>query len=290
MYKLIAMDLDGTLLNSYGEVTEKNKKAIKKAIEKNIEVVLASGRMPEAILPIAKEVSATNYLISGNGAEIYDINKNEIIYNNYLSKKKVLEIIDICEKNSMFYNIYTNNFALTKSLNYNILFYHNENKNKPEDKRIKINIVDNMYNYIKNYQGDDILKITICDSDELIFKSIMNKLKTLRDIDVLEVAHMSRKIIKHGTEEIEIAYYYTEITNKNVNKWSALEKLIEKLNIKKEEVLAIGDNINDKEMVENAGMGIVTGNASPDMKKISNKVVATNDESGVAQAIEEFVF
>ena len=49
----------------------------------------------------------------------------------------------------MFYNIYTNNFALTKSLNYNILFYHNENKNKPEDKRIKINIVDNMYNYIK---------------------------------------------------------------------------------------------------------------------------------------------
>lgn len=290
MYKLIAMDLDGTLLNSYGEVTEKNKKAIKKAIEKNIEVVLASGRMPEAILPIAKEVSATNYLISGNGAEIYDINKNEIIYNNYLSKKKVLEIIDICEKNSMFYNIYTNKFALTKSLNYNILFYHNENKNKPEDKRIKINIVDNMYNYIKNYQGDDILKITICDSDELIFKSIMNKLKTLRDIDVLEVAHMSRKIIKHGTEEIEIAYYYTEITNKNVNKWSALEKLIEKLNIKKEEVLAIGDNINDKEMVENAGMGIVTGNASPDMKKISNKVVATNDESGVAQAIEEFAF
>ena len=102
MYKLIAMDLDGTLLNSYGEVTEKNKKAIKKAIEKNIEVVLASGRMPEAILPIAKEVSATNYLISGNGAEIYDINKNEIIYNNYLSKKKVLEISDICEKNSKF--------------------------------------------------------------------------------------------------------------------------------------------------------------------------------------------
>lgn len=288
MYKLITIDIDGTLLNSYGEVTEKNKQAIKKAIEeKNIEVVLTSGRMPEAIMPIAKEVNATNYLISGNGAAIYDINKNKIIYNNYMSKKKTLEIVDICEKNSMFYNIYTNNFILTKSLNYNILFYHNENKKNPEDKRIKINVIDDMYDYIKKYQGDDILKITICDSNELIFRSIMNKLKTIRDIDVLEVAHMSRKIIKHGTEEIEISYFYTEITNQNVNKWSAIEKLIEKLKIKKEEVLAIGDNINDKEMIENAGMGIVTGNSSPEMKKIADEVVASNDESGVAQAIEE---
>lgn len=290
MYKLITIDIDGTLLNSYGEVTEKNKQAIKKAIEeKNIEVVLTSGRMPEAIMPIAKEVNATNYLISGNGAAIYDINKNKIIYNNYMSKKKTLEIVDICEKNSMFYNIYTNNFILTKSLNYNILFYHNENKKNPEDKRIKINVIDDMYDYINKYQGEDILKITICDSNELIFRSILNKLKTIRDIDVLEVAHMSRKIIKHGTEEIEISYFYTEITNQNVNKWSAIEKLIEKLEIKKEEVLAIGDNINDKEMIENAGMGIVTGNSSPEMKKIANEVVASNDESGVAQAIEEHI-
>lgn len=117
----------------------------------------------------------------------------------------------------------------------------------------------------------------------------MNKLKTIRDIDVLEVAHMSRKIIKHGTEEIEISYFYTEITNQNVNKWSAIEKLIEKLKIKKGEVLAIGDNINDKEMIENAGVGIVTGNSSPEMKKIADEVVASNDESGVAQAIEEHI-
>ncbi len=289
MYKLITIDIDGTLLNSYGEVTKRNKEAIKKALEKNVEVVLASGRMPEAIMPIARETNATNYLISGNGAAIYDIKRQETIYNNYMSKKKALEIIDICEKNSMFYNIYTNNFILTKSLNYNILFYYNENKKNPEDKRIKINVIDNMYDYIKKYQGEDILKITICDSDELIFKSIMNKLKTIRDIDVLEVAHMSRKIINHGTEEIEISYFYTEITNKNVNKWSAIEQLIERLGIKKEEVLAIGDNINDKEMIENAGMGIATGNSSPEIKKIAKKVVATNDESGVAQAIEEYI-
>ena len=289
MYKLIAIDIDGTLLNSYGEVSQRNKQAIQNAINKNIDVILTSGRMPKAILPIANEINSNKYLISGNGAAIYDIQKEKILYNNYLSKSKTLEIIDFCEKNSMFYTIYTNNAILTKSLNYNILFYNNENKKKSEDKKIKINVINNLKDYIINYQGDDFLKFTICDSDQMIFKSIINKLKTIKDIDVLEVAHMSRKIIKHGTDDFEISYFYTEITNNNVNKWSAIEELIKILNISKEEVLTIGDNINDKEMIENAGLGIVTGNSSPYMQKIADKVVASNDESGVAEAIEKFI-
>lgn len=285
MYKLIAIDIDGTLLNSYGDITEKNKEAINMALQKNIEVVVTSGRMPKAIIPIANEVNANNYIISGNGASIYDIQKNETIYNNYMSKKKLLEIIDICEKNSMFYNVYTNNVILTKSLNYNILYYHNENKKHPQDKKIKINILDNIYEYIKSYEGNDFLKITICDNDETIFKSMLNKLKEIKNVDILEVAHMSRKIIKHGSEEIEISYFYTEVTNENVNKWRAIQELIKRLNIKEEEVMTIGDNVNDKEMIINAGIGIVTANSSPEMKKIAKEVVASNDESGVAEAI-----
>lgn len=289
MFKLITIDIDGTLLNSYGEVTDRNKQAIQKALDKNIEVVLTSGRMPKAILPIASEINSNKYLISGNGAAIYDIQNDEIIYNNYMSKKKVLEIIDICEKNSMFYNIYTNNSILTKTLNYNILYYHNENKKNPEDKRIKINVISDLREYVKKYQGDDFLKFTICDNDKMVFKSIINKLKTVRDIDVLEVSHMSKKIIKHGTEDFEISYFYTEISNENVNKWSAIEELTKILNITKEEVLAIGDNINDKEMIENAGVGVVTGNSSPLMKEIADEVVASNNESGVAEAIEKYI-
>lgn len=289
MYKLIAIDIDGTLLNSNGEVTDRNKQAIQRVLEKNIDVILASGRMPKAILPIANEINSNKYLISGNGASIYDIQKDKIIYNNYMNKRKVLEIIDICEKNSMFYNIYTNDSVLTKSLNYNILFYHNENKKRAEDKKININIINDMYSYINNYNGEDFLKITICDSDKMIFNRIINRLKNLRDIDILEIEHMSKKIIKHGTEEIEISYFYTEITNQNVNKWSAIEELIKILKITKEEVIAIGDNINDKQMIENAGMGIVTGNSSPAMKQIADYIVSTNDESGVAEAIEKYI-
>jgi len=289
MIKLIAIDIDGTLLNSYGEVTLKNKEMIQEALNKNIDVVLASGRMPKAIVPIANEINSNKYLISGNGAAIYDIQKDEIIYNNYMTKKKVLEIIEMCEKNSMFYSIYTTNIILTKALNYNILFYHNENKKHPENKKIKINVVNDLYNYIKDYSGDDILKFTICDNDELIFKGMINKLKTISNVDVLEVKHMSRKIIQHGSEDVEISYFYTEITNKNVNKWTAIEELIKLLNIGKDEILAIGDNINDKEMIENAKIGVVTGNSSPEMKETADAVVSTNDESGVAEAIEKYV-
>ena len=263
----------------------KNKEAIELALKKNIEVVLTSGRMPKAILPIANEIKADKYIISGNGATIYDVQNDKIIYNSYLTKKKVLEIIDICEKNSMFYNVYTNDVILTKSLSYNILFYHNENKRNPEDKKIKINIVDDIYKYVEEYGKEDFLKVTICDNDKFVFRSIMNKMKNIKNVDVLEVAHMSRKIIRHGSEEHEIAYYYTEITNKNVNKWTALKELLQLLGIKKEELITIGDNVNDKEMIENAGLGIVTGNASPEMKKIADETVASNNEDGVAEAI-----
>lgn len=289
MYKLIAIDIDGTLLNSYGEVSDENKQAINMAIQKNVEVVLTSGRMPKAILPIANEINANKYIISGNGALVYDIQKDEVIYNNYMSKEKVLEIINLCEKNNMFYNLYTNDVIITKTLNYNVLYYNNENKKNAEDKKININIVDNVYKYVQEYENNDFLKFTICDNDEIIFRSVVNKLKKIKDVDVLEVSHMSKKIINYGSEEHEISYFYTEISNKNVNKWAALKKLIEKLGIQEQEVLAIGDNINDRDMIIKAGVGIATGNSSPKVQEIADETVASNDENGVSQAIYKYI-
>ena len=76
---------------------------------------------------------------------------------------------------------------------------------------------------------------------------------------MLDVAHMSRKVIKQGTEEFSIEYYYTEISSKDVDKWNAIEFLMEKMQISKEEVMAIGDNMNDKKMIENAGLRCCNG-------------------------------
>jgi hypothetical protein len=287
MYKLIVVDLDGTLLNSYGEVSEENKKAIKRAINNGIEVVIASGRMLSAIKSIAQEIGATKYIIAGNGTILYENEK--ILYEKFLNKEQVLKIIKICEENSIYYNIYTENEVIAKNLNYNVLYYNYENTKKIEDKQTKINIVENIYEYIKN-NNINVAKITICDENKSIFNRIINKLSLINEIDVLEVEHMSRKKIKSGTEEINIEYYYTEILSKNVNKWTAIQKLIEHLGIQKEEVATIGDNVNDKIMIENSGLGIAVGKSWLEMKKIGDAFVADNNSNGVAEAINRYIY
>jgi len=287
MYKLIAIDLDGTLLNSYGTVSEKNKIALQKAKEKGVEIVLASGRSTTSVKNIANDLEVCQYIICGNGSLVYDLKKDEIIYDKFIEKKKVLQIINVCEQNSIYYNIYTENMVIAKTLNNNVLFYHQENASKPDSKKTKINLVQNIYEYVEKLENQNILKITISDSDSIIFNGIIRKLREIKDIDVLDVSHMSRKIIKSGTEEVSIQYYYTEITSKNVDKWYTIEYLMNQLNIRKEEVMTIGDNVNDKIMLENAGCGVAMGNSAPYIKDIADIVVVDNNQDGVAEAIEQ---
>lgn len=289
MYKLVAIDLDGTLLNSYGEVSENTKKEIKKAIENGVEVVLASGRPISSVEDLANELQANHYLISGNGAIVYDMHKKEVVYDKFLSKEQVLNIVKICEENSIYYNIYTENEVLTKSLNYNTLFYYSENTHKQEEKRTNINILTDVYDYILKSNNQKYLKVTVCDQSQIVFASIIKKLRTINDIDVLDVAHMSKKIIKSGTEEVLVEYCYTEITNKNVNKWTALEYIMKEKNIDRSEVVAIGDNINDKEMIEKAGLGVAMGNSTPVIKEVANVEVGTNNEEGVRETFQKYI-
>ena len=285
MYKLVAIDLDGTMLNQYGVITQKTKETIQKVQEKGIEVVIASGRPIDSIKTIAKETNIKNYFIAGNGSILYDIKNNQILYENLLKKSKVLDIIKICEENSIYYSIYTDKEMLAKSFGYNVLFYNKENLNKNEENKTHINIVNDIYNYILE-RNERVIKISICDKHQSVFNSIMRKLKEISDIEVLEVAHMSRKIIKQGTEDFCLEYFYTEISAKNVDKWNSLEILAEKMNVKKEEIVAIGDNINDKKMIENAGIGIAMKNSTPVVTNIADFITQSNDEDGVAQALE----
>ena len=239
MYKLIAVDLDGTLLNKYGIVTENTKQTIKNTIKKGTDVIIASGRPIDSIKTLAKEIESENYFIAGNGSLIYDIKKDEIIYEKFLNKQKVLEIAKICEENSISYNIYTEETIISKQLKYNVLYYYKENLKKEEKNKTSITIVEDIIEYIKNSHTNKYLKITICDETKSIFNSVIRKLKKVSDIDILDVSHMSRKVIKQGTEDVNIEYFYTEISLKDVDKWTAIEYLINKINIKKEEVIAI---------------------------------------------------
>lgn len=288
MYQLIAIDLDGTLLNSYGVVTERTKQTIKKCVDKGIEIVLASGRPNDSIEAIAKEIGANHYFIAGNGALVYDMKKNEVIYEKYMSKEKVLEVIKLCEQNSISYNVYTDKTILATALKYNVLYYHKENLKKEESKKTHINIVENMYTYVKEMKEEKFLKITICDENNSIFNSIIRKVRQIEGVEVLDVSHMSRKMIRQGTEEIPIEYYYTEISLQEVDKYNALQFLQKKLNIKNEETMAIGDNMNDKKMIEKAGMGVAMKESCPNIIKIADYVTEGNNEDGVAKALEKF--
>ncbi len=289
MYKFVAIDLDGTMLNHYGEISQKTKETVKDCIEKGVEIVLASGRPIDSIKTIAESLGITGYFIAGNGALIYDMQKDEMIYENYIKKEKVLEIIKICEENSIAYNVYTDRVILTKNLKFNVLYYYKENLKKEENKQTNISIVENMYEYVENMKDNKFLKITICDQNDTIFHSIIKKIKEISGVEVLDIAHMSKKIIKQGTEEIPVEYFYTEISANDVDKWNAIEFLIKKLQVKKEEVMAIGDNMNDKKMLENAGMGIAMKGSTPEILNIAKDITETNDNDGVAIALEKYV-
>ena len=281
MYKLVAIDLDGTMLNQYGIITEKTKKAISKAQEKGVEVMIASGRAITSVKRFSKEINSNKYFISGNGAITYDIKNNKILYENILSKTKALKIIKICEENSIYYNVYTENGIIAKNLSYNTLYYYKDNLTKPDENRTHINIVENVYDYFEQRE-EKILKIMICDEHKTVFNSIVRKLKELSEIEVLEVSHMSRKIIKQVTDEIALEYFYTEVSAKDVDKWNALEEIIGLMNISKEEVVTIGDNANDLKMITNAGLGVAMGESAPYVKQSADIIAPTNDEDGVA--------
>lgn len=289
MYKLIAIDLDGTLLNSKGIISDKNKEAIKKAQEKGIEVILASGRSKDSVRNFATEINSNKYLIAGNGALTYNIQKNKDVCDKSIKKKDILEILKICEENSIFYSLHTKYTILTKSLKYSQLVFYSENLTKPENKRTSINVIPNLYEYIQNSNVETYLKVTIQDADRSIFNNIIKKLKQVKNVDVIEVEHSTKKIIKINDEETTLQYYYTEITRKNTNKWTALKAISRRMGIRRKDIMTIGDNINDKEMIENAGCGVVMGNSALASKNIGDLIVSDHNSDGVAEAIEKVI-
>ena len=290
MYKLVAIDLDGTMLNTYGEITESTKRILKETMKKGCEVVIASGRTIDSIQAISDEIGTEKYMIAGNGSIVYDISKKNIIYEKYIPKSKALNIIKICEDNSITYSVYTNKTIIANSLKYNILYYYKQNLKKEPNKKTSITLVENIYDYVKNIEDEKVMKIFICDSTESIFNAILRKIGELEDIEILDVSHMSRKVISNGSEEVPIEYFYTEITEKNVDKWYAIEFLINKLHIDKTEVIAIGDNVNDRKMIKHAGLGIAMKNSTPKITEIADYVTDfDNNNDGAARAIEKFL-
>lgn len=289
MYKLVAIDLDGTMLNTKGIVTQKTKEAIKKAIEKGTEIIIASGRNINSIRTIASEIGLKKYCISGNGAAIYDLQNDQIIYKKYMLKNEVLKAIKVCEENNIYYTLYTDECIFAKQINYNTLAYYSRNIKLPENKRTPIVLVNDIYEFVEENEEENFIKIMICEEDEQKLLKAIESLKEIGNVTILETSYTIKKIeLKDGIER-NMEYYYSEILNQDSDKWNAIEFLMNELNVKKEEVVAIGDNTNDFKMLENAGLGISLEGSHPKAIEKADEIVQCNDADGVAEAIEKYV-
>ncbi len=271
MYKLVAIDLDGTLLNSDKEISSRNAKAISLAIEKGVKIVICSGRVYSGARLYAKQVGAVDPIIACNGAIISESIDGKVIYSNNLSTEACLKIIDICHKNNIYYHVYAEDTMLTEKLGFTSLKYFEKNKTLPIKDRVKIEVVGDMVTKIKSLQGK-VLKLVIVNDDLELLKRTRNEMEQIASVDVMSSN-----------------YDNFEVVNKGVNKGVALKKLSVLLDIPPEEMIAIGDNENDISMLDYAGLGIAMENGEDCAKDAAQYITASNDESGVAQAIEKFV-
>lgn len=264
--KLIALDIDGTILNSHQQLLEEVKTTLQQKRKEGVRIVLCTGRPEMGVMPLLQEIGLTtedDYIITFNGAIVQNVATKEVLIEHTLS-------IDD------FYR-----FAyLSQKLNIHM---HTEDK-------------DHLYTFNR-----DISEYTVYESSltkmPLHYRAINEmpmdmEISKMMFIDTPEkLNHAIQHIPSHYFDEYELVHsmpFFFEILNKKATKGNALKDLAEKLNIKQEEVMAIGDQMNDKSMIEYAGQGIAMGNAVEAIKNIAQHVTKTNDEAGVAYAIKKW--
>ncbi len=288
MYKLISIDIDGTLLNSRGEISERTKDVVRRVASNGVEVVLTSGRVSESVGQIARMLNASKYIICDNGALIYDNDKKEIVNATYIGRDTVLNLVKTCLENDIYYMVFTTKRIIVKDLKHMALAFYKKRHNLNEATSGMAEIQFGGIEIVEKCE-EPFTRIVVCDQDRIIYNSIVNKLKMFDDIELMAVPHVSTKRIKEDDREIFLTYSYAELLAKGTNKWTAIMKLAEILGIRPSEVMAIGDNFNDIEMIKNAALGVAVNNGSPTAKEVADVIAPSNDQDGVAIALENYV-
>ena len=270
-YRMIVTDMDGTVLGTDHKITKDNKIALKKAEDKGIKIVFATGRFHESAKVHIDFLEEKMPIISSNGSIIKNPTTNEVLYCNSIDEDRCIRIIDTLDKYHLKYQIYTDEIILQK--------YDTE-----EEKQMMI----------------DFIKTVFSDKTEIIFKKDLRddiKNKNILKFNVMELERMDLIDITRNElneiEGIEITSSWgnnLEIMSEGSTKGKAIEFLANLLNINREEIIAFGDNYNDVSMIEFVGTGVAMGNAEEDVKNIANYVTDANSESGVAKAIDKLVF
>ncbi len=239
--RIIALDMDGTLLNGNNEISLENKRAIDLAVKKGIHVIISTGRPLASIKPYIHDLGLQSYSVTVNGGQVWD-DKGNLISEKLLEPDQVKAMTDLIHTHNIKHWAVTTEGYFTNNI--------------PAD----INVSDY-----------DWLKIGFEINDDRLRDRIRNKLQYIN----VEITNSSPVNL--------------EINQKGVSKGNALRTICKKLNFSMDQVMAVGDSLNDMSMIQKAGVGIAMGNAQEIVKNAADWITETNEKDGVAKAIRHWV-
>lgn len=264
MYKLIATDLDDTLLNDDGVISEENREAIQRAEAEGVKIIVASGRSYASTKQYIDELSLKNLTISLNGAYVQDHGNGTLVAGVPIDRALTKEILEAIAPLQLHTNFYCGEKVYCIGPSAGASFYGEMN-------RIEMDYVDSLVELSKTEQAGKLL--------------IYSDHETLKPIKAM--------LDQRYGKTLNIVFskpYFLEVTDRTASKGAALLKVAEHYGIHPEEIIAIGDSENDLSMIQKAGLGIAMANAKDKIKNAADFVTRSNNENGVAYAINRFIF
>lgn len=262
--KLVAIDLDDTLLDSGLRISESCVSTINAVQEKGVLVTLATGRMYRSALPYARQLNMDIPLITYQGALVKNSGSEEVLYYKPLPEDIAIKVMEFFKTEEVHYQIYIDDRLYMESLTEEGKYYSNLAGVKPV-------IVDNLIETSREHETMKILAVTENE-------------KHLLDMEI-DLKNRYGKNLNITRSKP----FFLEIMNHLANKGDALQVVSAHYNIDRKDVLAVGDSYNDLAMIEWAGIGVAMGNARDAVKEAADFVTTSNEEEGVAEALKRFV-
>lgn len=272
-YKLICIDMDGTLLNDDHEVSLDNIIALNKATDAGIKIAITTGRIYASAKYYSNLIGINAHIITANGASIRHNIDGSISYTNTIPSNILSGIANIVSKYNLKINFTTSDTIFTTYEVPETHLYKIMNKNVSDDLKVNFITFENIEYGILKFDGT-VLKCIIIEDTDLV------ALKLARD-EITEAFGEHLHIVSSGTNNVEIM-------QKESSKGNAVKRLAESFGITKDEVMCIGDSENDLSMIQFAGIGVAMGNSMDILKNDADYITETNNNSGVAKAIEKF--
>ncbi len=271
--KVVAIDIDGTLVNSETKCSEHTEKTVKKLIETGKEVYIVTGRVSATAMHFANQVGIQKYMINSNGAIIWDMKAQKQIYEKNMQSEDVKFLVDLIRKNKFMCMMYSGNE------------YFYENVNSYQEQYLSRAAVPGNEQSFDTLDFSAIQKFFIMSDAEDILK--FHEEITKKFGDSLTILLTTPGL--HNMANPDSPAKCVEIMAKDVNKGNTLKYFVESQGFSMDEVVAFGDDINDTEMLKMAGWGIAMNNARPAVKEAARAETLSNNDNGVAYFIENYL-